>query len=379
MRATTFIAAGGGLALSLFSACKAVPASVRATAVATGQGFACALLQDDTVECWGANDHDQLGRGPPAMPEAGDAGSDSSVAGFETGTGSSNPAAQDAAADASTTNLPGPVVGLAHVQSIAAGANFACALLSGGAVACWGEDDFGQLGDHGVLDRSVPVLVKDVFGAVSITLSADHACAVLQDGQFKCWGRGDAGQFGQPSVNPVFRVISMAAGSRHTCAILVSQGVKCWGDNRLHELGDTNGVPLSSIDGATQIAAGGTYTCAQRASGKVTCWGSIDPYCSAGCGSDAADLPFLARVKQLAIGPLHPCALLGSGSIECWNQSGFPTFVPEVTQAQAFDVNQDFGCAVLNDGSVECWGSNAHGQLGDGTLNSSSRPVRVRL
>lgn len=386
MRAIHFIATGSGLMLLLLCGCKAVPAS-RVKAVAAGQEFACALLVDGTVECWGADDHGQLGRGRTRPPPV-DAATDSSLEGGPGPRDSGAPsdaavgdgATADAAAEASVINLPRRVVGLTDVQSIVAGASFACALLSDSTVACWGQNNFGQLGDGGAGgDSAVPRLVRHVSGAVSLTAGEGHACATLESGEFKCWGRNDWGQLGDPSANALLRVSSMAAGALHTCALLTSQSVLCWGDNRAHELGAPGGAPLDASDGATQIAAGGTYTCALRVSGKVTCWGNLDPSCRIGCGSDASDVQLMGAAKALSVGPSHPCALLHDGSVECWGKSGVPVPVPGIAAAQALDVGPDFGCAVMANGNVECWGSNTRGQLGDGSLQSSSRPVQVKL
>ena len=88
-----------------------------ALALAVGDGFACGLLEDAVVRCWGLNDVGQLGLGHTAT-----------VGDDET------PAASGAVL------LDGPAVGLV------AGAHHACARLADGTARCWGANDAGQLG-----------------------------------------------------------------------------------------------------------------------------------------------------------------------------------------------------------------------------------------
>jgi hypothetical protein len=141
-----------------------LPAPV--TAVTAGFAFACGRTSAGDVYCWGANDRSQLG-------------------GF---LGSSSP-------------TPVHVEGLPQdIRSIAAGQNFACALTSGGAVLCWGDDTLGQLGNGSFGSLSAaPVQVSGLTsGVASISLGGQSACAITFAGDLLCWGSNSVAQIGDP-------------------------------------------------------------------------------------------------------------------------------------------------------------------------------------
>ena len=136
-----------------------------ARSMATGLEYSCAVLTDDTVSCWGRNHLAQLGRG------------------------SVTPA---------VTATPGAVSIGATVSKVAAGKAFACALTTAGAVWCWGENTAGQVGDATAgSPRLAPAQVSNLGGtAVDLVAGGAHACAVLSGGAVRCWGDNSAGQLG---------------------------------------------------------------------------------------------------------------------------------------------------------------------------------------
>jgi alpha-tubulin suppressor-like RCC1 family protein len=96
------------------------------------------------------------------------------------------------------------VVSLSQVTQLAVGGNFACAMLAGGSVSCWGNNDFGQLGDGTRVSRSSPQLVPGLTGIVQISAGNSDACAVTNAGALLCWGDGLAqiyGAGGSPDEN----------------------------------------------------------------------------------------------------------------------------------------------------------------------------------
>lgn len=93
----------------------------RVQLIQAGQDYACALLDDGTVKCWGGNFFGQLGQ------------EDLAVRGDEPGE----------MGDA----LPPIDLGTdRHVLTLSAGDSFVCAVLDRGPLKCWGGNAFGQLG-----------------------------------------------------------------------------------------------------------------------------------------------------------------------------------------------------------------------------------------
>jgi alpha-tubulin suppressor-like RCC1 family protein len=85
------------------------------------------------------------------------------------------------------------------------------------------------------------------------------------------------------------------------------------------------------------------------------------------------------NLELVSAGRFHTCLVRQSATaISCWganldDQLGRNVFGP-FTQVSAGDAHT---CALRPDGAILCWGRNAAGQLGNGSLISEQRPVRV--
>ena len=140
-----------------------------AIAVASGVALSCALLDDGTVQCWGFGGAGGLG---------------------------------DGALDPS--NMPVPVTGLAGVTGLAVGLHHACAVTAAGA-SCWGDNSGGSLGDGTMMQQATPVAVLGLPGAVAAVAAVatgGGSCALTVAGAVYCWGENPYGEVGDGTTLP---------------------------------------------------------------------------------------------------------------------------------------------------------------------------------
>ncbi|MBX3313895.1 MAG: hypothetical protein KF906_06210 [Actinobacteria bacterium] len=314
--------------------------------------------------------------------------------------------------------LPLDTAPTAPAIDVVAGAHHSCLLRSDGTVACWGDNDRGQLG-IGVRGaaRSAPVEVIGITDATQIAAGGATSCARLAGGTVRCWGDNQTGQLGNggtsalgnPTPGPVLGLTgaaSVSVGARHTCARLAGGTATCWGDDYWGQLGDgnvteadepvTTPVAVSGLTGITSITAGGNHSCATVADGTVRCWGANDLGQMGIGGSDLDPHPNAERVLEVidavdvVAGASHTCALIDAGSVDCWGSnadgqlgrqyvssgatpSSYP--VTGLHDAVAITLGYAHSCAVRIGGTVVCWGDNALGQLGDGTTTDHNLPA----
>lgn len=296
------------------------------------------------------------------------------------------------------------------VTMLDAGGEHTCALKEDGTLTCWGANTSGQLGHpyaENIYDR--PVEVTGLGAKVeAVAAGGEHTCALLAGGEVKCWGNNDSGQTGSGSkgdserspiaVTGLGTVQQLVAGGKHTCALLQSGGVKCWGSNALGAIGDGTDEPLRKVPtsvaglerGVRAITAGWGHTCALLDTKKVVCWGwNRDG--QVGNGSQGWQeeqltpievLSLDGPVQSLAAGGAQTCALLETGAVQCWGllvaaggayvRMPTPVAISELGyKATSVAAGGNHTCALVDTHGVQCWGDNSDGQLGNGNAEAT--------
>lgn len=91
-------------------------------------------------------------------------------------------------------NIPAPI------HSLALGEAHGCALLTTGAVYCFGNNHNGQLGNGTTTDSAIPVRItieaSNNATLVGIAAGTEHSCAWDDRGRYYCWGMNSSGQLG---------------------------------------------------------------------------------------------------------------------------------------------------------------------------------------
>ena len=191
---------------------------------------------------------------------------------------------------------PAPMPGLPKVTQVRSGTH-TCAVSADHHVFCWGNNDFGQLGDGSTVPRVTPLEVPNLGDVSMVTVGAGFTCAMTTAGTALCWGANDAGQLGRggtqdPNPNdpkpfaaspgPVVGlppIVSLSAGFNTACAVGRDHNTYCWGINHLID-GSAAwpwGTPalVQGFEGAEEIAIGDFHMCALKLDHTVWCGGDI--------------------------------------------------------------------------------------------------------
>lgn len=222
-----------------------------------GDNFGCALTDEGSVWCWGANESGQLGTGDFVDRER-------------------------------AVRVPG----LSAVTRLSVASRFACAITDG-TVVCWGDPALGRTHSAPTAANCERHEVQLGSPVKFMAVGWAHSCALLENGSVCCWGLGTAGQLGDPrlSARP-----PLQTAEAHFASLFRTRAVP-------QEVG--------RIPTATELFGGDGYTCARTPS-QLSCWGAL--YSREFQTADETQTPGQRRnVSE----PIHaPTLLSASASIE---------------------------------------------------------------
>ena len=220
------------------------------------------------------------------------------------------------------------------MTQVSAGMHHTCVLWDDGEMACWGRNQWGQLGvgstetiGDEASEMGEDLVIVDLptsRTASAISAGEDMTCAILDNGDLACWGWGESGRLGTENEGSL-------GGS-------------------LSDLGDNlNIVDLGTGLSVEKVSVGYGSSCAilddgsPSTSDTLKCWGK---------GSDGA----------LGLGDADS---MGDGQ---WEMGAF---LPSVNlgsevHATSVSVGDAFACALLNNSMVKCWGTGMDGRTGLG-------------
>jgi alpha-tubulin suppressor-like RCC1 family protein len=336
--------------------------------IVAGDAHTCVLTGTNRVRCWGDNQFGQLGYS--STIDVGDV----------------------------PTRLPATVGDVLlpvadPVAQLVAGNNHTCALLASGVVYCWGDNRFGQLG-YNRTDNLGDGEAVTSFGTVivggsvtRIAAGGDHTCAILTSGALRCWGRNSFGQLGRGNtanigdnetvfsagnvdLGAAVTVKDLALGDAHTCALLTTGAVRCWGINNTGQLGYghannlgdnepiNNLLDVSLTGPVRKLVAGDSHTCALTFADTLRCWGR-DAEGQLGQNIPGMTL-FDSSGNPFSSGPNG----INWGDAANERPSDLPSDINTGAQVTDVAAGDNHVCAVSSDGQLRCWGLGSSGQLG---------------
>jgi alpha-tubulin suppressor-like RCC1 family protein len=127
-----------------------------------GESHTCAIKQDRSLWCWGANGHGQVGVGP---------------------------------VDSVGSSVTSPVEVMQDVLTVSAGYYHTCAIKIDGTLWCWGNNYYGQVDGNGTFNRNEAFARKVTF---SYSSPAPRLNFIYKDNNNKLSGLSDTNEFSQP-------------------------------------------------------------------------------------------------------------------------------------------------------------------------------------
>ena len=192
-----------------------------------GHTFACALLENGSVGCWGSDNHGQQGTG--------------NIGG-------------------SSVQIKWPLLPQnLNVVSISAGNEHVCAIMDDHSLYCWGRNNYGQVGVGNTSDIPSPTMILNASHQV-VGVTTGYPVVLLAKKWFRpmlglqpLWQlSGNVTQMESPawvmehSLNEKLKIITMHNTLYNTCAMYDNGAISCWGQGQTYySKGDGSAVVIN--------------------------------------------------------------------------------------------------------------------------------------
>lgn len=282
-----------------------------------GFDHTCAVQDDGTLWCWGANGVGQLGQ------------------------------------DGDTALSPVQVEAATDWLGVTTGNGATCGLRGSGSAWCWGSNSVGTLGNGSTgASQSSPTQVGVATDWSALALASDNHVCGLRGTDLWCWGRNDFGQLGlgvegDPVATPTQvpgAWSDVAVDGLRTCAIATDGSLSCWG---AIDPTTSTPTPVGTDTDWAQVSVGSSFRCARKLDGTLWCWGS------------------------------NTYGQLGQGSIGDSRSTDLPVQVGTDTDWLDIAAHESTVCG-RRGSTLWCWGRNFSGQQGNDTIFPSGTPREVR-
>jgi alpha-tubulin suppressor-like RCC1 family protein len=359
-----------------------------------GARSSLALKSDGTVWAWGANNCSGLGSG--ACGKLGDGTQITRTIPIQ-------------------VHGPGNIGYLTSITAIMAGEHENYALNSDGTLWAWGGNFFGQLGDGTYTNTVTPVQVSGLISVTALGGRGYHNLALTSDGKVWAWGWNNHGQLGITQVitssNVPVQVVgvtnplTVTGGGFFSVALMPDHTLKAWGANEHGQLGNGsttesfNPVQVNPVlSNVVNVSGGWKHAVALTSDGTVWTWGD-NTEGAIGIGvtsttgiSVPVQVPGLINIIGVSAGDRYTGVLKSDGTVWTWGSNAFgqlgdgtftdhssPKQVPNLSNVILFAARDYHNLAVKADGTVWAWGSGGNGELGNGILADSPVPVQVHF
>jgi hypothetical protein len=330
------------------------------TGIFAGHDHACAMTDEGGVYCWGRNDRGQTGQVDRPPVTCGRA----------------RPNCEPYEGDHGTTRAPARVDALGPVRTLSLGESVSAAVTTDGALRVWGLH-----GDSHEQRRAVrPVM--GLGDPRDVHLGLRGGCAVADTGDVRCF---EAGSLEPETVRDTRGMLRVYVGTYQRCGWDGEESLRCRDVGlRLTSEGPEHARYVLPRAAGWSVRASGREVCGWTRDGRVACAGHPGGYTRGTIRP--GEIPTLREVVQVVSGEAHVCARTGGGAVWCWgsNANGqvgdgttidrnVPVRVERLPECMGLAAGGDFTCALVRDGSVQCWGDNAWGQLGGTDPRESHR------